>query len=277
MIAKRKKVLFTGGTGGIGQSLVPVFLEKNYDVAVITRDLQKAQKISWSHEVKFIEMDIFHEANNLNIDPYVGIVHLAWQGLPNYKSEFHISENLPKNYYFIKSLIRKGIKNILVSGTCAEYGMQNGMIKSSTPTKPITQYAFAKDALHKQLRFLQSEFEFTLQWARLFYIYGENSRRNSSILQLLDKAIRNGEKAFSMSRGEQLRDYQSVADAALQLFALFESHQNGAFNVCSGEPISIRKLVENHIKNCGSDIELKLGVYPYLDYEPMAFWGEKDL
>lgn len=272
-----KKVLITGATGGIGQSLIPVFLENNYQILAITRDAEKAQKMSFFNEVDFIELDIYREFQNLNIDSDIGVVHLAWQGLPNYRSEFHIGENLPLNYAFIKYLVQNGIKNFLISGTCAEYGLQNGMLKSSAPTLPNTQYAFAKDALHKQLRFLQNDYEFNLKWARLFYIYGEGGERNNSILKQLDKAIDDGDKTFNMSQGEQLRDYLAIEEVANQLFVLFESQKNGAFNVCSGEPISIRSLVESHIEKRGSQIEINAGYYPYLDYEPMEFWGEKDI
>jgi dTDP-6-deoxy-L-talose 4-dehydrogenase (NAD+) len=45
--------------------------------------------------------------------------------------------------------------------------------------------------------------------------------------------------------------------------------------VCSGEPISVRKLVEGWIKDNGWSIGLDLGHYPYPDYEPMAFWGDR--
>ena len=272
-----KKVLITGATGGIGQSLIPVFLENNYQVLAVTRDLVKAQKMSYFNEVEFIELDIYREFQNLNIHSDIGVVHLAWQGLPNYKSEFHIGENLPLNYNFIKYLVQNGFKKFLITGTCAEYGLQNGMLKSSAPTQPNTQYAFAKDTLHKQLRFLQNNFEFNLKWARLFYIYGEGGERNSSILKQLDKAIDDGDKTFNMSGGEQLRDYLAIEEVATQLFLLFESLKDGVFNVCSGEPISIRRLVENHIEKRGSKIAINAGFYPYLDYEPMEFWGEKDI
>ena len=131
--------------------------------------------------------------------------------------------------------------------------------------------------MHKQLRFLQNEYQFDLKWARLFYLYGEGGDRNKSIIKQLDKAIDNNEKAFNMSGGEQLRDYLSVGEVVKQLFSLFENYKNGTFNVCSGEPISIRRLVEDHIKKRGSKIEINAGYFPYLDYEPMAFWGEKDI
>tara|TARA_B100001123_G_scaffold430963_1_gene551734 strand:- start:210 stop:1055 length:846 start_codon:yes stop_codon:yes gene_type:complete len=274
---KSKKILITGATGAIGQSLIPVFLENGYKIQAITRDLQKARQLSWYNDVEFFQLDMSQGLHKLDIDSEIGVVHLAWQGLPNYKSEFHIGENLPLNYNFIKSIVERGAKHILVVGTCAEYGMQCGMIKSSAPTQPNTQYAYAKDALHKQLRFLQNEYQFDLKWARLFYLYGEGGDRNKSIIKQLDKAIDNNEKAFNMSGGEQLRDYLSVGEVVKQLFSLFENYKNGTFNVCSGEPISIRRLVEDHIKKRGSKIEINAGYFPYLDYEPMAFWGEKDI
>jgi dTDP-6-deoxy-L-talose 4-dehydrogenase (NAD+) len=50
---------------------------------------------------------------------------------------------------------------------------------------------------------------------------------------------------------------------------------SGVVNLCSGQPISVRKLVEGWIKDNDWSIELNLGHYPYPDYEPMAFWGDR--
>ena len=46
-------------------------------------------------------------------------------------------------------------------------------------------------------------------------------------------------------------------------------------NVCSGRPISVRELVEGFVRERGSAITLNLGRYPYPEYEPMAFWGDR--
>ena len=62
-----KKVLITGATGAIGQSLIPVFLENNYHILAVTRDMGKAQKISFFKEVEFIQLDIFCQSQNLNV------------------------------------------------------------------------------------------------------------------------------------------------------------------------------------------------------------------
>ena len=113
-----------------------------------------------------------------------------------------------------------------------------------------------------------------MKWARLFYMYGEG-QSEKSILSLLDKAIADADEYFNMSGGEQLRDYLPIEKVAQKLIKIYECDREGNFNICSGEPISIRFLVENRIKECGSSIKPNLGFYPYVDYEPMAFWGKK--
>jgi dTDP-6-deoxy-L-talose 4-dehydrogenase (NAD+) len=78
-----------------------------------------------------------------------------------------------------------------------------------------------------------------------------------------------------MSGGDQLRDYMPVSDAARHLVSLALAEKDiGIVNVCSGTPISVRKLVEGSIKDNGWSIRLNLGHYAYPDHEPMAFWGD---
>jgi dTDP-6-deoxy-L-talose 4-dehydrogenase (NAD+) len=164
----------------------------------------------------------------------------------------------------------------LVTGTCLEYGPNSGPIASAAHPSPKTPYAAAKDSLRQQLEFLSRDHPFCLQWARLFYMYGKG-QNPKSILAQLDNAINNKDAVFNMSGGEQLRDYLPVEAVVEQLFCLFESNKSGVHNVCSGTPISIRRLVEERIKECGSAITINLGHYPYPEYEPLAFWGVRDM
>jgi hypothetical protein len=103
---------------------------------------------------------------------------------------------------------------------------------------------------------------------------GQNAK---SILSQLDAAIDNGDTVFNMSGGEQLRDYLSIEALVQQLYDLHQSQTKGAFNICSGKPISIRRLVEERVQERSANITLNLGYYPYPDYEPMAFWGIRDV
>jgi dTDP-6-deoxy-L-talose 4-dehydrogenase (NAD+) len=79
-----------------------------------------------------------------------------------------------------------------------------------------------------------------------------------------------------MSGGEQLRDYLPAAEVARHLVSLAIGGKDpGIVNICSGKPVSIRSLVEGWIAENGWSIDLNRGLYPYPDYEPMAFWGDR--
>lgn len=140
-------------------------------------------------------------------------------------------------------------------------------------TYPSTLYGFAKDALRKALQLFQKEEPFTLQWMRLFYMYGEGQNRNSLLAQL-DRAIDEGQAVFNMSAGNQLRDYLSIQKVAENFCIALENPQcQGVINCCSGIPVSVLDLVQQRCLEKVSSIRINRGYYPYPDYEPLAFWG----
>ncbi|MBF0232153.1 MAG: NAD(P)-dependent oxidoreductase [Desulfamplus sp.] len=269
-------ILVTGATGFIGQHVVELLIKRGHAVIATSRSIGKAHSMPWFDYVKFIPCDL-HDPE-LKISTIFGtpdvVIHLAWSDLPNYKSLSHFEVNLPAAYRFLKNIIIAGTKQLLVSGTCFEYGTQNGSLAEKMPTLPANPYGVAKDTLRKFLESLKTEHPFTLQWVRLFYMYGSGQHRKSLMAQL-DRAIDNGDTTFKMSGGEQLRDYLPIKDVAKRICFLVENPSvNGIINCCSGKPVSVRSLVEQHIQKRGAEIKLSLGYYPYPDYEPMAFWGE---
>lgn len=270
------KLLVTGATGFIGSHLIPLLLRSGHEVTVIVRDTEHAKVYDWFVLVQHLEIDIYQNEQITipQLENYNALIHLAWSGLPNYNEMFHLETNLPAEFRFLGMLIENGLKHLLVTGTCAEYGMQYGPLSEETETQPITPYALAKDTLRKYLQAMQKKNPgLNLQWARLFYMYGEG-QSSHSLLAKLETALKNGSTVFNMSGGEQLRDYLPVEEVAGYLLKLVENPDiEGVVNICSGQPISVRRLVEGVIETKQTEIKLNLGYYPYLDYEPMAFWG----
>jgi len=270
------KVLVTGATGFVGRYVVNELLRYEHHVIATSRDRYKAVKFGWFSQVQYIPCDLNVVKENFFQffqQPEL-LIHLAWEGLPNYNDLFHLEENLLSNYRFLKNILEHGLKHLVVIGTCFEYGMQSGALSEDMETKPDNPYGLAKDTLRNFLEQLQKKIDFDLKWIRLFYMYGKDQSPNA-ILSQLDRALENGETTFNMSGGEQLRDYLPVEKVAEYIVKIaMQSKVKGVINCCNGKPVSIRKLVENYLEEKKKSIELNLGYYPYPDYEPMAFWGD---
>lgn len=267
------KVAVTGASGFIGRHILVELESRSMVASVVLRPSSSASPSLAKHTLT--RMDLQNpppDAFELMGSPDI-LIHLAWGGLPNYKSLQHFEQELPVQYRFLKGLVESGLKNLVVTGTCLEYGMQSGLLREDMETRPTNPYGFAKDTLRRQLEYLKSDQSFTLTWARLFYLYGDGQAENS-LLPQLKGAVERGDKVFNMSGGEQLRDYLPITEVAKCLVSLaMGNRDNGIVNICSGKPMSVRKLVEGWIGENGWSIGLNLGHYPYPDYEPMAFWG----
>lgn len=268
------KLAVTGASGFIGKYVLRELSSSSHQIIAISRNPSLIKDEFENIETLKLDIndcvydDLFEKLGRPDL-----LIHLAWEGLPNYKSTFHFERVLPNQFNFLKNLINQGLSSIFITGTCFEYGNISGSISSDVKTYPINPYGFAKDNLRKQLEFLQKEFEFEFIWARIFYIYG-HGQAESSLYTSLKNAVKRGDKVFNMSGGEQIRDFLPV-DVVASKIVDYSLNLKGSniINISSGKPISIRLLVENWIKQNNWDIKLNLGFYPYPDYEPFAFWG----
>lgn len=267
------KISVTGAGGFVGRHVLDALVCEQVEIYAITRDAENLSTVDKS--IKIIELDIYD--CDANVFEKIGspdiLIHLAWSGLPNFKSLHHFETELPKQYCFLKRMVDAGLLNLFVSGTCFEYGMQSGALAANTITNPTNPYGFAKDVLRKQLEYLQQVKPFNLTWARLFYMYGEGQAINSLYPQLKQAVLR-GDKEFNMSGGEQVRDYLPVETVAAKIVELsLSAKDKGCVNISSEQPISVRHLVEQWVDENDWNITLNFGCYPYPDYEPMTFWG----
>jgi dTDP-6-deoxy-L-talose 4-dehydrogenase (NAD+) len=277
-IAIMNKILVTGATGFLGNYVIQELLKHHCSVIATSSDRARAKKKKWYFDVEYISFDLGKMDRNTDYFKFFkkpdAVIHLAWEGLPNYKSSFHEEINLPRHENFLGNLIQNGLNDLAVTGTCLEYGMQEGELREDMSTIPTNSYAIAKNKLYKYLVSIQKAHSFSLKWIRLFYMFGEGQNPNS-LLSQLDKALNEGLTSFNMSGGEQTRDYLPVEKVAEYIVKIsLQKKVTGVINCSSGKPITIKSFVENYLKLKNKNIQLNLGYFPYPDYEPMHFWGD---
>ena len=273
------RILVTGATGFIGNHVIYELLKTDHEIIASSRNKSRAEKFSWYSEVHYLPWSIGEKSDQNLFDYFLKpdlCIHLAWDGLGNFKDELHETTYFENHLSFLRTLIQEGTPKVTTTGTCLEYGLVEGELNEEMATSPTLPYAIGKNKLRIELEKLQEAYSFELDWIRLFYMYGKG-QNPKSILALLETHIEQGHSVFNMSGGEQGRDYLPVKKIAkiITNLALIETGC-GVVNCCSGKPIKIVELVNDFITQKNARIELNLGYYSYPDYEPFEFWGNRD-
>ena len=270
------RIAVTGAGGMLARYVIPGLLDANNEVISVVRP--RGNPFDLAVDVQVVEHDIVDGGSSLlsKIGELDALLHLAWGGLDDFQSLLHIDVELPVHYKFVREIVQGGVNKIFIAGTCLEYGAKSGGLHELMDVHPDSPYGYAKNSLRRQLEFLKEEVPFDLGWFRLFYLYGDD-KKSTGIYSQFKKAVERGECIFNMSMGEQLRDYLHVEDAARYIVELILAADDvGLVNISSGNPASVRRLVEGWIEESGANISLNLGFYPYPEYEPLAFWGESN-
>lgn len=265
------RVAVTGASGFIGRHVVRALRARGTHVIAISRHPDPPL----DGAVTPLALDIADVDDGMldRIGRPDALLHLAWGGLPNYRSMHHVESELPMHAAFIESCVRSGLTRVVIAGTCLEYGLQSGELSEDVPAAPATAYALAKNELHEHVLALRERYEFGLSWLRPFYLYGIGQAPTSLYSQLRG-AVASGARSFDMSAGSQIRDFLAIEVAAAHIAVLVVDHADaGVVNVCSGKPTTVLDIARSWLDDWKSDIVLNLSAFPCPDYEPPAFWG----
>ena len=230
------KILVTGASGFIGNYVINKLISSDIEVVATSSSSGKVETMDWFDQVEYVPHDI-HSITEEDLFEKFGrpdkVIHLAWSGLPNYKALFHFEENLPYQYAFLKNLVKNGLTDLTITGTCFEYGMVDGVMKEEMLPQPANPYAIAKNTLRLFLQELQGEVDFQMKWVRLFYMYGKG-QSPKSLLSQLDQALADKKEIFNMSGGKQVRDYLPVETVANHIVSIsLQNEITGIINCCS--------------------------------------------
>jgi dTDP-6-deoxy-L-talose 4-dehydrogenase (NAD+) len=186
---------------------------------------------------------------------------MAWFAAPlSYLTSPKNMDSLAMTARLSRVLYESGCRRIVGAGTCIEYGLQDRPMHEGDPVEPRTLYAASKRAAYLALDALARQTTRELVWARIFHLHGPGDAE-VRLIPAVVRRLANGEP-IDLSDGLQLRDHLHVADAGRAIAALAEGEVLGPVNVCSGDPVTLRRVVEAAAAVVGRPDLLRFGARP---------------
>jgi nucleoside-diphosphate-sugar epimerase len=272
-----ERCLVTGGGGFVGARAVRALASEGRRVAVIVMPGESLWRLGDLRG----RLEVF-EADLADRDRVGSIVrewrpaaalHCAWYAEPGlYLESLKNIDCMTQSVRLVEDLIAANCRRIVMVGTCAEYDTKTDCVAEDDPVRPTTLYAAAKLATRLVVEPLAAQGGAVLAWARLFFLYGpdEDPRR---MIPALIRALLEG-REFPATDGDQVRDYLHVDDVAAGLAAVLGSGVSGVFNICSGEGIQVRRIMQMIGDQVGRPELIRFGAQPRRDWEPQSICGE---
>ncbi|CAM3249475.1 NAD(P)-dependent oxidoreductase [Mycobacterium intermedium] len=167
-----------------------------------------------------------------------------------------------------------GGKRFVGLGTCFEYDSSAGQMTTNTPLAPNSLYAACKASAFQVLRFLLDAQALSFAWCRVFYLYGEGESERR-LVPYIRRQLEAGQEVL-LSRGDQVRDFLDVKDAARMIVDVALGQQQGAVNICSGEAVTVRQLAERIADEYGRRALLRFGARPENVFDPPRVVGVRE-
>ena len=251
------KAVVTGGAGFIGSHLVDRLVGEGLDVVGVD-DLSTGRAENLSHlrghpRARFVQADV---ADNGVLAPVVDgadwVFHLAGRAdiVPSIERplSYHRA-NVDGTVAVLEAARRSGVRRFVYAASSSCYGIPDEYpTPESAPLRPEYPYALTK---------LLGE-EYAIHWARvyglpvvslrLFNVYGPRSRTSGAYgavfgVFLAQKIHRR--PLTVVGDGRQSRDFTFVSDVVEAFLAAARSDVSGeVFNVGTGQPVSVNRLVE---------------------------------
>jgi UDP-glucose 4-epimerase len=260
------RILVTGGAGFIGSNLVAILEAEEHTVRVLD-DLSTGSRknLGAFRKVDFLEGDV-RDADLVSkaVEGVDVIFHLA-ASVGNVRSIARPLEDAEINVLgtlnVLEAARRADVRKVIFSSSAAIFGELKCLpIREDHPLDPDSPYGASKLAAEKLCRAYAKLYELEIICLRYFNVYGPNQRYDAygNVIPTFAHRLLQGLPLVVFGDGEQTRDFVNVRDVArVNLLAAQVSGVSGAFNIASGQSLTINDLANLMREIAGVRVEVQ--------------------
>lgn len=244
------KVMVTGGAGFIGSHIVDRLIALGHDVSIID-NLSTGKKAFIHPKASFYRVDLRDRQIReiLEAERPEAVIHQAAQiDVPTSVRDplFDAETNILGTLQLLEACRRSGVRKIVYASSAAVYGEPAYLpIDEKHPVDPLSNYGVSKFTPESYLKVYKRLYGLDYTILRYANVYGirQDPRGEGGVIAIfLGRVLRN-QVLTIFGDGKQTRDFVYVGDIAdANIRAL---HRGGGmiFNLGTGVPTSLEKLV----------------------------------
>lgn len=271
-------VLLTGAGGFVGRQILRSLRARGHRVTAV---LRPGSELPEGYEADSIleTPDVFSERSSWWANALSGvdtIIHAAWYVEPGkYLDSPKNLDCVSGTLDMVRGAVAAGVRHFIGIGTCVEYRLPGDNLDIDHPLEPATLYAASKLSLFHMLGQYLAKTDTRFTWCRLFYLFGEGEYP-ARLMPYVRNQLERGE-TVKLSAGTQVRDFLDVREAGSMIAQVVDTGQTGPINICSGNPVTIRQLVEGIADEYGRRDLLEFGTAAIHPSDPAVVVGVPNL
>jgi UDP-glucose 4-epimerase len=272
------KIFLTGGAGYIGSVTTEFLLDKGHEVVVFD-NLERGHREAVDERARFVEGDLRDEASIFaameDVAPEA-VMHFAAYALVGEsmdQPEIYWRNNVIGGINLAEAMVRSGVKKIVLSSTCATYGLPQAMpMEEDHPQVPTNPYGASKLMLETVLKWNEAQHGITSVFLRYFNAcgaterFGEDHDPESHIVPAViqvamgqrEELVVNGDD-YDTPDGTCIRDYIHIVDLAQAHELALTGEHSGAFNLGTGTGHSVKEVIDAAREITGHAIPASMG------------------
>ena len=267
------RIVVTGATSFIGNAMGEELLGRRYQVFAavrpdsVGRASLEAKRGKWPGQLTVLPVDLSacgtldrHPALEGRADLWL---HLGWEGSgsANRTNPEIQARNIGYALEALGAAARLGCTRFLFSGSQAEYGIADGLMREDSPCHPVSEYGKDKLEVCRRAGERAAELGITYLHARIFSVYGPGDHPWSLVSSCVDTFLKGGHMEFGACT--QLWNYLYIKDAVRAITGLLLAKSpSGVYNVAGNDTRPLREFIGEIHRLCGGRGTFEYGKRP---------------